>query len=317
MRTSINPSQVPPERMGEIMSFSDLMMHLDSVFSRAIEIPALDGLVVAPFEQSHVFHLGEELTLASAIDEVWSELRDEMKGRILMPFKDITIVVKVAASPLKALPYDTWVINRFREDDLAAGGLRVFTYSVRNAALYTLAQCFSYWHDGEAPDEEDAFLAKMSELFVIDLRDQKVFPVKDGAAIKETMDNTGSMMRAIALISHPAHYVVKVSPELTPREARRAREGCRVPAKKPHFIVVDHDVLVDLRRGDDSVTDTHASPVPHQRRGHWRRLADRCKQAKLLRGDRVAVRPTLVGDRTFQAGRNMYDVQLEFGRVRP
>jgi len=80
--------------------------------------------------------------------------------------------------------------------------------------------------------------------------------------------------------------------------------------KAPHFIVVDHDILVRMS-GDHY--GTHASPVPHERRGHWRRLAERCRHAKLSGKDKVFVRPTYVGERNFEDPKNKYEVLMDFG----
>lgn len=314
MTSLLSPKDVPQAKIGDFIGFSDLMMHLDAFFSRAMEISSIRSLVVKPFSETNVFYLGEESQIAAAIKDIWPDLREEMKDRILMPFRDVTLVVKILAKVNEGVPYDTWVIHRFMEsEDLGAGpgqGFKVFTYSVRNAGLSTLPEFFSYWYEGS---KDDGYSAQMSQVFRLDLHLKKVITIDDKTMMQEAMDNAASMLRGIALISHPANYVVKVSPELTPKETRRAREGRPVPTKKPHFIVVDHDVLVGLRRGEGA-GETHASPVPHQRRGHWRRLAERCKGARLLHGDRVPVRPTLVGDRTFTVGKNMYDVLLDFGK---
>jgi hypothetical protein len=80
----------------------------------------------------------------------------------------------------------------------------------------------------------------------------------------------------------------------------------------PHFVVVDHDVLVGMSgRG---AGQEHASPVPHHRRGHWMRLAERCREAKAAGKDRVWVRPTYVGDTEFSDLRNDYKVLMDFGK---
>lgn len=111
------------------------------------------------------------------------------------------------------------------------------------------------------------------------------------------------------LISHPDNYIVKESPQLTRGEARRVERGKRFPgAKRPRYIIVDHEVLVGLRTPEG----THASPVPHQRRGHWMRLSDRCRNAKERGQDRVWVRDTYVGETDFVANGRRYQVLLDF-----
>lgn len=71
-----------------------------------------------------------------------------------------------------------------------------------------------------------------------------------------------------------------------------------------------HDILVGMSQGHYG---THASPVPHERRGHWRRLADRCRHARLSGKDKVFVRPAYVGERTFSNDKNRYEVLMDFG----
>jgi hypothetical protein len=119
-------------------------------------------------------------------------------------------------------------------------------------------------------------------------------------------------LRYITAISHPANYIVKVTPKLTPKETRRVGAGKHYPeSKTPHFLIVDHDVIVRMRRDPDG---THASPVPHERRGHWRRLAERCRHAKLFGKDKVYVRPSLVGEPKFEDAKNLYEVLPDFGK---
>lgn len=111
------------------------------------------------------------------------------------------------------------------------------------------------------------------------------------------------------LISHPANYIVKETPLLTPHEERRVAKGKTFPdAKRPRYIIVDHDVLTGhlMPRG------THKTPVPHQRRGHWMRLAERCVHAKAQGLEQVWVRPCYVGETDFETEGRRYQVLLDF-----
>jgi len=80
-----------------------------------------------------------------------------------------------------------------------------------------------------------------------------------------------------AFISHPMNYHVQVTPKLTPKEERKAAKGKYYnPQKRRHVLIVDHEVLIQMREGDvDLHMGTHASPVPHHRRGHWKQLPPR------------------------------------------
>jgi hypothetical protein len=113
----------------------------------------------------------------------------------------------------------------------------------------------------------------------------------------------------VALISHPANYVVRTAPKLTPHEERRrVSKGIFPLQKKPHYIVIDHETLVDLNPREPA--GTHRPPAPHARRGHWRRLADRCHQAKASGKQRIWVGETYVGATEFEDERNRYEVIL-------
>jgi hypothetical protein len=81
--------------------------------------------------------------------------------------------------------------------------------------------------------------------------------------------------------------------------------------KTPHYLVVDHEVLV---RMSGRTGETHASPIPHHRRGHWKRLAERCKYARQMGRDKVWVKETYVGEREFADSHNQYVVLMDFNR---
>jgi hypothetical protein len=118
--------------------------------------------------------------------------------------------------------------------------------------------------------------------------------------------------RYITAISHPGQYVVRVTPELSPRETRRRVAGKGTPREKaPHFLVVDHEVIVRMRREPGGAG---VSPIPHERRGHWARLGERCRHARLLGKDKVWKRPTFVGERVWSDKKNLYEVLLDFGK---
>jgi hypothetical protein len=133
----------------------------------------------------------------------------------------------------------------------------------------------------------------------------------------EKSENAGDLLaqdalRAVvrvALISHPANYVVRTAPKLTPHEERRrVSKGIFPLQKKPHYIVIDHETLVDLKPREPA--GTHRPPAPHARRGHWRRLADRCSNAKASGKQRIWVGETYVGATEFEDERNRYEVIL-------
>lgn len=73
--------------------------------------------------------------------------------------------------------------------------------------------------------------------------------------------------------------------------------------KKPAHIVLDHsqvrEIIVASHGG------THASPLPHQRRGHWRQLRADCFKEKKM----IWVRPADINKGlAIRVGKNTYEV---------
>ena len=113
----------------------------------------------------------------------------------------------------------------------------------------------------------------------------------------------------VALISHPENYVVKRKPKLTSREERKIAAGDPIPVRKrPYYEVLDHAGLVRLRQG--STSTALDSPVPQARRGHWMRLAERCKAARSDGKSKVWRHDTYVGEREFEDASSRFEVFL-------
>jgi hypothetical protein len=293
------------------------------------------GSGIGLLEQSHVFHLGEDEDFNASLKEIDAELIGEMKDKVPMPFKDLTTVSlvrkqmqpqtlsimkryteKIAAKEavdkvhgdlVKETGAPVWVLDRLIEIDKTHPAakeivdspgdpipedvqwfLLVRFHGATGMETRPLLWCFGY---GGLKDERTTWIITRQ---------------KDGIFATEMSE----ALRYVTSISHPANYIVSVRPKMTQHEERRAAAGKQVDgAKLPHFIVVDHDVVVGMRRDPEG---THSSPVPHERRGHWRRLAERCKYAKLMGKDKVFVRPTLVGETTWESQKNYYEVIMDF-----
>lgn len=115
----------------------------------------------------------------------------------------------------------------------------------------------------------------------------------------------------VAVISHPANYIVSTTPALTPREERITRERGESPVRKrPHYIVIDREGLLRLNPATREPGGIHASPVPHSRRGHWRRLSERCAAARVAGRTKTWVPEAYVGEREFADEKNRYRVIL-------
>lgn len=113
------------------------------------------------------------------------------------------------------------------------------------------------------------------------------------------------IMMVIEYINRQDRFIVKITPEMTDREKRLAAKGKKFSfSKKPAHIVLDHsqvrEIIAASRQGG-----THSSPLPHQRRGHWRRLqSDYFKEKK-----KIWVRPTDINKgMSVKINRNVYEV---------
>ena len=270
---------------------------------------------VPPFSKSHIFHLGEDEKVVEATQEIKDDLLDEMSQGVPMPFDDVTCMSKVEGAWIgdrvirtprtffKNLPEDAtenklvreiepqeFLVIRFQECADMMVQWPILFVGISENGLLKMGHDFEWFHH-----------------FPV-IRDTP--PVCD-AFTKMMIKNSTEILWDIAMISHPQNYVVKITPALSPRETRREKRGDTRPVRKsPHFIVVDHEVLVNMTRREP--VGTHASPVPHHRRGHWKRLAQRCRHARLMGKEKVFVRPTYVGERVFSDDKHLYEVLLDF-----
>jgi len=311
------------------MDFGSFLNHCESTFLKLGEtcpvvgidkISMLKGGVVAPKElfslrESHIFHLGDDEKVSTTADEMRSELEKDASEGIPMPYSDVTEVSKL---------HEKWILDRLIKVTTGSKNTKIFFKYLRGSLL----------RDGELTPEDsiafyDCFLfTRIEESGVYPLQwigfrvegshgnswgwiTSVIFPsaTQDQAILQNLANNATAICLQTILISHPMNYIVKVTPTLTPREERKVQAGKKIPIpKSPHFIVIDHDVLV-LMRGDRNV-GTHASPVPHHRRGHWKRLSERCKFARMMGKEKVFVKPTYVGKRSFSDEKNFYEVLL-------
>ena len=110
----------------------------------------------------------------------------------------------------------------------------------------------------------------------------------------------------LAYLAATPDYPVEVRPthEPTPREAKTARLKPWLREDLAHVLLVDPHRVGDYGHPSSTErTGTHASPRPHQRRGHWRRLVEH--------GRRVWVRPSWVGAREWTHEGATYRVLVE------
>ena len=263
---------------------------------------------------SHIFYLGKEDELSDSIKTVQEDLVEEWADRFPLPFSDVSCITMSEKTG--------WSLTRFI---LLPNSSNPDPSVVQSVLILRILEPVPFVmgmhgiHRGRDSDgypsvalRADAQTMRLSKRYGeenhLDDKNEFVFDIM-----------TPSFFH-LAMISHPMNYLVKTSPKLTTKEQHWVESGKRpIPIRKtPHFIVVDHTVLVRMRNGehgDDQEGELdRASPVPHHRRGHWARLAaERFRHARLLGKNRVWKRPTFVGDRKFEDDRNYYEVVIPDG----
>lgn len=302
-------------------SFGDFMGYAYSTFRGLKLPPSLASLT--SLENSHVFYLGEDAEFTESLADIRSDLTEEAKTKIPMPFRDISCVsiVRKPIRPEEAeqlaksarIDMSAYSILRPKEGDPVWVLDRVVEVEPSDPAIVNFWKGISL----PLPKAQWFLMARISMglgikmipmVWVIGytgVSPNGIFAYIADPNLRFMSGNIGETLEQITAISHPMNYVVCVRPKLTPKEERRVARGHSIPdPKRPHFIVVDHEVLVRMRRG----SGTHASPIPHERRGHWRRLAERCRHARLMGKTRTWVRPAFVGERTFSDSKNIYEV---------
>jgi hypothetical protein len=145
--------------------------------------------------------------------------------------------------------------------------------------------------DGPKREELAQKLAELDELETeLNSAEQAVGEKYDemtGANIHLLESNFLIAVKNIQWINHPDRYIVEQAATEPPR--KRAKGRMQRLAEKSRHIVLKHD---EIRKRWAKAQGTHASPMPHLRRGHFKNLQhERFKEA---RGRIIWVRPTHV-----------------------
>lgn len=303
------------------MTFQDFLEHAEAVFKK--EVPGAGSL---PFSKSHVFNLGEDEKIEDGIKDIWDDLKSDMAERVPLPFKDTTCMSIVPTPDGKP----GWVLDRIVEvpvmpherEYLKNVTVPPQSTPAQREAMKNLKQKFAVIRVEEGWDLVSSWIIYFfgvvdQAIVMVATPTQHMMEVLKGSSSPK-MDafldkESHAVIKQASAISHPANYVIQVTPTLTPKESRKVEAGRERPIrKKPHYIVVDHEIVVRMSRGSGE----HASPVPHERRGHWRRLAEHCRHAREGGKEKTWVRPTYVGETIFSDEKNKYEVLMNFGRER-
>lgn len=118
------------------------------------------------------------------------------------------------------------------------------------------------------------------------------------------MQNLGVIaLNTIDYLSQVPDYMVEVKDSKAKEDEKNKKPWTRKDLS--HFILIDPGQVSDYRADPDAVKGIHASPKPHQRRGHWRRIRiDDPEQRK------VFIRPTWVGLAEWEYQGQIYRVKI-------
>lgn len=308
-----------------LFTFGTFTEHADSAF-RHYGFPSL--------RQSHLFWLGEDDDFCQSVNALRDDLVEEMKERVPMPFDDVS-TVSIVRRMMPGDPPNTppaWTLDRVIENRELVERFTGRAFQMSDIGQRLLILRYQYGEEWAAQVK-----ASSTKFLPITPWSVRYLGVQNPTGKKEDsvcafsmglpdgfreaceannvniMDvlghDTKNLIDQITAISHPGNYIVQVQPRLTAHEERRQAYGKMVPLQKlPHYIVIDHEALTQMRSPS---TGTHASPAPHERRGHWRRLAERCRIAKSLGRDKAWVRPALIGEPRFEDQKNRYIVRFD------
>jgi hypothetical protein len=269
------------------------------------------------FQAAHLFNLGEAEDLDRAGEELKADLVQDFEQAVPAPFPNLA----VAFHRPEGWGFEWHLRLNGLLPKLPAGLLpdREFWFTADLSEVLRDVPALSYVALYQVPAPQSGLMAVAPHPTSIEhaSRLYRRPPEEAGFTLAEGL---AAALRRLALISHPANYHVRVSPILTPREERQLpKRGIPAP-KRPYTIVIEHEVLVRLNprtrpSGGEGEGDAARPPAPHARRGHWMRLAERCKAARAGGRERIWRKETYVGEREFADERNRYQVLL--GREEP
>jgi len=111
--------------------------------------------------------------------------------------------------------------------------------------------------------------------------------------VQQVQHTWNLLFYALIYINYPANVIIQESEKMTVKERKMHEKQKKLNAinpKKPRLRVVPRDVIIKWKQSQQK--GTHASPIPHLRSGHWRKLKhERFKK----RGEFIWVKDTTVG----------------------
>lgn len=315
------------------MTFDDFLEFFYAKLRRYRDVAAADGRIqfgtrkvrrdhflrfLDTVSAAHVFLMGTEDSLNDTLRFLYDDLLRDMAGSLPMPYDNMLMVYQRESGPwwvewiyrrggpgnvspgIEGFLFTTFTEEQLRQDLVQPWlGAHADWTKPRPTGDYTLTLYECPW-EGETTDE--------------DLSEQ--LPHEEQQSLfQQALAVAGHSTMGCAALTHPYLYLVEAKPELTPREQRQSEKRGQIPdRKRPRYIVVDRTGFEEMRR--PALGGTHAPPIAHERKGHWRRLSERCVHARAEGRTRTFVRDTIVGTTEFRDERATYKLVLEPARLR-
>jgi hypothetical protein len=280
-----------------------LSIPLDPSKENAKHLTETSAETIERVQKANVFFMGSLLDLSESIDVVIDDLNEDLRCGFPMPFNEMVMLSKTPESE-SIIGWVATILMRIPDLMRVPGDRPDFLKNLiflGGAAHYKgLGWQLQFCILVDILESEDGNfqwqITAKRDLY------QKISDEDARFVVLKTF-------QSMALISHPNNYILLETPKLSPKEERRVKEGKHISGgKRPRYIIVDHEVLVGMR----TPSNGHASPVPHKRRGHWMRLAERCIHAKSRGNDRAWVKHCDVGQLEFESERSRYQVLTDF-----
>lgn len=111
--------------------------------------------------------------------------------------------------------------------------------------------------------------------------------------VKEAREGFYLGLQEVNWINLPDHFTIEVGAEEPPRKNKKSKNprARRLAERDRHIILKKSDITKRWKKAHQG--GTHAPPIPHLRRGHYKTL--RSEKFKEMRGKRIWVRATNVG----------------------
>jgi len=111
--------------------------------------------------------------------------------------------------------------------------------------------------------------------------------------MREARDAFYLGLQKVNWINHPNHYIIEIGSRQPSRKKKKKSRIRRLKERNRHILLKKDEIKHRWQEAQEAKGGTHASPIPHLRRGHYKTL--RAERFKEKRGKRIWTRASHVG----------------------